>query len=316
MKIGYYEENPYHTEILATFIEPFLDDINNEFIVYNGLDKSEWVNYYQKYYKFNLKSHLDIIQDLDNLDKIIIGTSTNTEFFLQKISKEKYESIKNKIFYVTHLKEDLNIFDNDKTIVLSPLNKNNNNNYILPINNCYTNTNYKKEKLIFGIIGRFKHENRDADEIINLINNNKNKDFQIYIFSRHLKFVPNKLIDIQKKYPDKLQIFLKKNTEFLVNKFNQIKYLIPIANKDSIYYKDRLTGIIPLSYNFNIPLIIESKLAEIYNINSCIKYENTIQEVFEKISNINYSELLITIMNEKKNIINNNNNILKYLFAQ
>ena len=315
MKIGYYEENPYHTEILATFIEPFLDNTNNEFIVYNGLDKSEWVNYYQKHYKFKLKSHLDIIQDLDNLDKIIIGTSTNTEFFLQKISKEKYESIKNKIFYVTHLKEDLNIYDNDKTIVLTPLNKTNENNYVLPINNCYNNTNYKKDKLIFGIVGRFKNDNRDSDEISNLILNNKDKDFSIYLFSRHIKFVPNKILEVQKQYPDKLKIFLKKDTEYMVKIFNQIKYFIPLSNKDSIYYKDRLTGIIPLSYNFNIPLIIESKLTEIYNINSCIKYENTIQEVFENLLNNNYNNLVQSLIKEKNNIITNNNNLLKKLFT-
>lgn len=316
MKIGYYEENSYHTEILGTFIEPFIENPNNEFIVYNGLDKSEWVNYYQKIYKFKLKNHLDIIQDLEILDKIIIGTSSCTEFFLQKLSKEKYELIKNKIFYVTHLKEELNIYENSKTIVLTPLNKTNENNYVLPINNCYKNTNYKKDKLIFGIVGRFKNDNRDSDEITNLILNNKDKDFSIYLFSRHIKFVPNKILEVQKQYPDKLKIFFKKNTEYIVKIFNQIKYLIPLSNKESIYYKDRLTGIIPLSYNFNIPLVIENKLAEIYNIDSCIKYDDTIQEVFEKLlNNNNYTNLVQSLINEKNKIIDSNNNLLKKLFT-
>ena len=315
MKIGFYEENTYHTEILGTFIEPFLENSENEFVVYNGLDKSEWVNYYEKIYKFEVKSHFDIIKDLNNLDKIIIGSSSSTSFFLDKLDKGILDSIKNKIFYVTHLKEELNIYESKKTIVLSPLNKSDKNTFILPINNSYKIINKNKDKLIIGVIGRFKNDNRDSDEIINLIINNKDKDFAIYIFSRHIKFIPNKLFEIQKIYPDKLKFFLKKNTEYMVKIFNQIKYLIPLSNKNSIYYKDRLTGIIPLSYNFNIPLVIENNLADIYNINSCIKYNNSIQEVFNTLFTCDYNNLLNNLIIEKNKIILNNNLILQKLFT-
>lgn len=314
MKIGYYEENTYHTEILGAFIEPFFENPENEFIVYNSLDKSEWVNYYKKIYKFEVKSHLDIINDISKLDKIIIGTSTSTIFFLDKLDKNILDFYKHKIFYVTHLKEELTLFDSNKTIVLTPINIKDNNTYILPINNSYKLIN-KKDKLIFGIIGRFKNDNRDSNEIINLILNNKDKNFSIYIFSRHIKFIPNNLFEIQKLYPDKLKIFLKKNTEYIIKICSQIKYLIPLSNKDSIYYKDRLTGIIPLSYNLNIPLIIEKNLANIYNINSCIKYNNSINEVFDNLFNFDYNNLVNNLIVEKNTILLKNNLMLKKLFT-
>ena len=140
MKIGYYEENNYHTEILATFIEPFLEDIKLnkiEFIVYNSQDKSEWIDFYKKYYYFTLKNNEAIINDIEYLDKIIIGTSINISKFLDILDEKKKDSIKNKIYYICHLKEDLIKSDNSKTIVLTPLNQKFVNNYIFPINNCY-----------------------------------------------------------------------------------------------------------------------------------------------------------------------------------
>ena len=320
MKIGYYEENNYHTEILATFIEPFIYDIKNnkiEFTVYNSMDKSQWVDYYKKIYNFNLKQNEDILNDIDSLDKIIIGTSINTNKFLDQLDDSTKDKIKNKIFYICHLKEDLSKNDLTKTIVLSPLNLNNFNAYILPINNSYDLT-FNKKKLIIGLIGRFKDDNRDLNDLIDLIKKNSNYNFCIYIFSRHEKFIPKQLFDIQKEHPSCLKIFLKKNTEYMIKFFKEIKFICPLSNKDSIYYQDRLTGLIPISYNFNIPCIIEKELGRIYNIQNCIKYDKSLSEVFSQIydiSNEEYNSLVNNLKLEKESIIKKNNNILKeFLF--
>lgn len=321
MNIGYYEENNYHTEILGTFIEPYLNEIKEEkinFIVYNSSDKSEWINYYKTQYNFTLKPNEDIIKDIDKLDKIIIGTSINAKFLdlLETYNEEKKNLILDKIYYICHLKEDLTKIDS-KTIVLSPLNKNNSNQYILPINNCYKLVNIKK-KLIIGLIGRFKDDNRNIDDLINLIKKKSNYNFCIYIFSRHIKFIPKQLLELQKEYPQHLQIFLKKNTEYLIKMFKDIKFICPLSNKNSIYYKDRLTGLIPISYNFNIPSLIENDLAEIYQIKNCIKYNESLCEIFDKIFNIDdntYLNLIENLKKEKEEIIENNNKLLKNLFS-
>ena len=41
--------------------------------------------------------------------------------------------IKDKIYYICHLKEDLFRYPENKTIVLTPINKLQNNHYLLPI---------------------------------------------------------------------------------------------------------------------------------------------------------------------------------------
>jgi hypothetical protein len=317
INIGYYEENNYHTEILGTFIEPFLNEIKKgkiNFTVYNSSDKSEWVNYYKTQYNFTLKTNEEIIKDIDKLDKIIIGTSINVKF-LELLDEKKKNLIQDKIYYICHLQEDLSKTEESKTIVLTPLNKKKLNQYVLPINNCY-NLALNKKKLIIGLIGRFKDDNRDINDLINLIKINSKYDFCVYIFSRHLKFIPKQILELQKEYPQHLQILLKKNTEYLIKMFKDIKFICPLSNKNSIYYKDRLTGLIPISYNFNIPCLIENDLGEIYNINNCIRYKISLCEIFDKIFNISdkeYANLIENLKKEKEDIVKNNNKILESL---
>jgi len=310
MKIAYYEENDYHTEILGTFLTKF---DNCEITVYNTHDKSEWIQYYKNIWGFDLKPAETLIDNYKLYDKIIIGTSISTELFLDKLDKNK---LLDKLLYVCHLKENLNNEIQDKTIVLTPLNKTPNNYCILPINNLYNDVFPKKDNII-GIIGRFKNNNRDSNELVNLIENYKCHNFSFYLFSRHIKFVPRQLIELQKKYPNHIKIFLKVKTKELVEYFKVIKYLCPLNDDNSIYCKDRLTGIIPLSYNFNIPLLINKKLANIYNIQSGFIYEKSIIEIFENIIAIDdqlYLDKIKCLLEEKKNIIKKNNEQLFNLY--
>jgi len=310
MKIAYYEENDYHTEILGTFLIKF---DNCEITVYNTHDKSEWMQYYKNICGFDLKPAEMLIDNYDQYDKIIIGTSTNTKNFLDKLDKNK---LLHKLLFVCHLKEDLHICPQSNTIVLTPLNNTNATTYILPINNLY-NDIHKKRNNIIGIIGRFKNNNRDSSELVNLIEKYNKYNFSFYLFSRHIKFVPNQLIELQKKYPNRIKIFLKVKTKELIEYFKVIKYLCPLNNDNSIYCKDRLTGIIPLSYNFNIPLIINKKLANVYNIQSGFTYEKSIIEIFENIIAIDdklYSDKIKYLLREKENIIKKNNEQLINLY--
>jgi hypothetical protein len=173
LKIAYYEENTYHTEILCLFLNYF----GSNLMVYNGKDMSQWIEYYQNIFNFKRKHHKYLVNDIEQYDRIIIGTSSDVKkIFLDDI----YEKYKNKFIFVSHLKKDL-IYENN--IVLTPLNKNINNHYLLPIFDNKLDKIEKKETII-GIIGRFKYNNRDDHQIINLIKKNNNKNFSIFLFVR------------------------------------------------------------------------------------------------------------------------------------
>jgi hypothetical protein len=103
------------------------------------------------------------------------------------------------------------------------------------------------------------------------------------------------------------------NTIDLINKLREIKYILPLAKKSGLFYWQRLTGSIPLAINLNIPLVIDSELAQIYSLHDCaFIYNTSITEIFEQLMNINkeeYINKMISIMKYKKRVykINNNN---------
>lgn len=314
MKIAYYEENNYHTEIMGTFLEPFKNNSDIVIYVYNTIDKSLWVDFYKSKFTFIHKKNQDIIDDIDELDKIIIGTSINMDVFKSLFTEDKIKSIQHKIFYICHLKDDLKKEIINKTIVLTPLNTINKKNYILPLNNCIDNIK-TKNKLIFGIVGRTRDTNRNVNDLILLVKKYSKFDFCVNIYARHIKFIHKAIIELSKEYPKHIKIFLKLSTAQMVQHFqNDVKFMCTFCKTNGVYHADRLTGIIPLSYNFNIPCIMDNKLSQIYNTQNCITYDNSITEIMERLINMKneeYINIVNKLHDEKTNIINNNNILIK-----
>jgi len=310
MKIAYYEENNYHTEIMGTFLEPFLND---EIIVFNDIDKSGYVNWFKKQINFELKNTDDFINNYLNFDIIIIGTSTSFKFIDNNLVNTNLT--KPKFFFITHIKEDHEKNINNNGFVLTPLNKINNFNYILPINNLYNSTNKVYNKITICLVGRFKDSNRNTDDLIKLLDNYNHLNFEIRIYTRHKKFIPNKILNLQNKYDtNKLKIFYKLSVEQIINSLNEITYFCPLSSKKSCYVKDRLTGMIPFSYNFNTPLLLDDETNNIYNLKTPIIYNNSLCEIIEKICYMDknmYDKLILNIINEKQLIVKNNFKILK-----
>lgn len=306
LKIAYYEENKYHTEIMATFLEPFP---NSEIVVYNNRDMSDYVSWYKKFIKYDIKSINEFINDYNLYDIIFIGTSTKFQFFndiynINNINK------KTKIYLITHLKEELSLFKNCNNIVLTPLNINDFSTFVLPINNLFSNTLKTKNPISIGIIGRFKDTNRNTQDIINLVQSFNHLNFAIKIFTRHEKFIPKAILMLQNNFPDKIQIYYGLSTKKIIDSIHTINYFCPLSSKNSWYHKDRLTGVIPFSLNFNTPLLLDDDTNKIYNLNSAIVYENSLCEIIEHICNMNdnkYIELVESVVEEKINICNNNN---------
>jgi len=303
LRIAYYEQNKYHTEILCVFLNYFGSNIT----VYNNKDMSDWIKYYKSIFNFEHKNHLLLINEIDKYDKIIIGSSSDTG---ELLVKDIYEKNKSKFIFVCHLKKDLDTIYNN-LIVLTPINKTNKNNYILPIFSAKQNILIKKETII-GIIGRFKYKNRDDNQIIQLIKTNLNKNFKIHIYSRHIDYITNSIKELEINYPNKIKLFYGLKTIDLINHFDQLKFLWILTSNESFYYKDRLCGMIPLSFNFNVPSIIPKELNQIYKIKNCVEYKNDIG-IDQIINYPNYEELVNNLIIEKKEIIKNNNIVISMI---
>jgi len=323
IKIAYYEENNYHTEIMGTFLEPFLSET---IVIFNDGDKSGYINWFKKNINFEIKNTDDFINNYKNFDIIIIGTSSSFKFYDKIFITEQIEQIEQhanpnqKIFLINHLKEDVLKNKNINGIVLSPINKLFNQLYILPINNFYKQVEKKwnlEKPITICLIGRFKDSNRDVYDLIKLINDYNHLNFQIIIYTRHQKFIPDILLKIQKNFKNKIIIHYKSSTDEIINSLQNIMYFCPLSSKDSCYTKDRLTGMIPLSYNFNTPLLLDEQTNSHYNLKAPIIYKNSICEIIEKICKLRedeYNQLITNSIKEKEQIYKFNLDIIKNIF--
>tara|TARA_A100001015_G_C15034034_1_gene734918 strand:+ start:1209 stop:2909 length:1701 start_codon:yes stop_codon:yes gene_type:complete len=73
------------------------------------------------------------------------------------------------------------------------------------------------------------------------------------------------------------------STECLLQLAIRATYILPLAPSFGSYHLFRLTAAIPLALSFGIPLIIDSRLSQIYKIeNASIQYESSITETLQK----------------------------------
>ncbi len=294
--IAYYEENDFHTEIIPSFLYNF----DCSFNIYNNQDLS----YYLNYKNFNLKNKNFFLNDVKNynFNKIIISYSHTTNDLYNNLKKIYTED---NIYVVCHLKEEIGNFKN--IIVLTPLN-NFNHIYFLPIHN-FNKINNVVKKNNFAIIGRFKDNNRDFKEIVNIINKFNKYNFCFYFFTRNYKSIPIELKNIENTYPNHFQVYDNLNDSDLEKMISRTKFIFTFVSKNSCYLNDRLSGMIPLSFNFNIPLVTDNNIKNIYELDNCISYYKNIEEVFLDILNITndkYNELVDKLYNQKNKIIDEN----------
>ena len=303
MKVAYYEENNYHTEILGVFL--YYCQMNTiNMIVYNDSDKSEYIDYYKKIHNFELKKIDEIKKEYDEYDYIILGTSYSVDRI-----KDIYSKIYSKMIPVCHLKE--NIVSDQQCIILTPLNvKNASCNYILPIHNFNPDTSIQKKKNIFTLVGRFKDNNRDTDDLINSLSKCNSQNYEVHLYARHVKFIPKRIFEYSTQNPSKLKIFLKTKTAILEKRIKESKFLLTLVSKNSYYHNDRLSGVIPLAFNYNVPLIMDKNLNNIYGFSSCLTYDNSLSEILEyaiEMSEDVYNSKIKDVMCEKNIIVNKNN---------
>jgi hypothetical protein len=233
------------------------------------------------------------------------------------IEDTKYYKITNKI---KNIKID---YDNilDEKIYEDKFNEhfsylwNNNNNLYFDediqesnINSNYSNFNKTTSPTILSLIGAIN--GKDIDDIKLILNNYKDKVI-IYYFSKTYK---NKIIHTFEQYKN-IKIFIDCETSEMIKKIRETKFILSIFEKNGRYHTDRMSGVLPFSFNVGIPLVTDMYIKNIYKFNNAgvLSYKNTVLEIIDYLINIkpySYYKLLKEQYNFKKRIYDKNKKTL------
>lgn len=315
MRLAYYEEKDYHTEIMGLFLDYCIQG-NHRCDYFNDKDQSGFLDHYESI--LNIKPKLSRYKNVElrgkivDYDYVIIGTMGCSSLIDDLITKEP-----GKFLQVYHNDDDLKkdhsghprLTKNEKVIVLTPLNRKV-GPYLLPIfRPPLAMTVPKKNEKIIAIVGRFT-QHRTYESLLPLLK----LDYTIWVISRRPKFVPEALVELANRTP-KIKISYKLNAQKMSEILIRSRYLLCIAEDDSWYYKDRLTGTIPLSYNYDLPLIIPGKLNNIYKIKVGIEYDEP-ESIPERLREIDstpgkYENIIQTLQEQKQEIVTENRKILE-----
>ena len=107
----------------------------------------------------------------------------------------------------------------------------------------------------------------------------------------------------------KIVSFAGLSTEQMIKYLHHVKFILPLSKKGGWFYNQRLTGSIPIAINFNIPLVIEEKLATIYGVKDCsFCYQDTLEPLIDliTISKDDYYGKILELVKYKKRITKQN----------
>ena len=304
-----------HTEIFGTFIE-IIKKYNWNLTIYYNLDNDEYT--FLKYYE-KIFGKLDIrpISEINyNIDIFIITSSSD-----YKNNSDIIEQIANKSIFIHHQKIHHKHFMK-KAITVSPVIQTADmslNEYILPIYKNYKNIHYKSShsssKTVFGIIGGIRilgngtTTDRDLNHLKKFLEAHPDENYEFWIFMRKWDW-----IGITKRHRflannPKIVSCAGLNTEQMIKRLHYVKFILPLSKKGGWFYNQRLTGSIPIAINFNIPLVIEEKLATIYDLENCsFCYQDTLEPLIDliKIEKEDYFNKIIELVKYKRKITKQN----------
>ena len=305
-----------HTEIFGTFIEIIKYYQWNLTIYYDkDNDPYTFINYYNKLFEtqLNVIPTAQLQENCTKYDYFIFTTSADAPHIPEYF---KTPEMSNRCIYVNH-QASYSLSFMKKNIQMSPVIQINDDNTkklsscIVPFYRQYKKMHANYNSTNLAIVGAIRIHQKDKDLSL-LIDLLKTKDLKIkiYIFMRKLDW---KAISNRNKFlrdHPNIKFFPGLSTEKMIEKLKDIKFILPLSQQGGWFYWQRLTGTIPLAINLNIPLIIDNKLAKIYNLESCgLLYENKISEILESIMSISeddYYKMVENIVIYKKKQASNN----------
>ena len=306
-----------HTEIFGTFIE-IIKYYNWELTIYYDKDNDPYtfINYYNKLFEttLNVYSTAQLQENSTKHDYFIFTTSADAPHIPEYF---KTSEMSHRCIYVNHQASYCLSFMK-KNIQMSPvINLKDDTTTkrllacIVPFYRQYKKIHSNYNSINLAIVGAIRPHQKDKDLSL-LMDLLKIQDLKIniYIFMRKMdwKIISNRN-KFLRQHPN-IKFFPGLSTEKMIEKLREVKFILPLSQQGGWFYWQRLTGTIPLAINLNIPLIIDRKLAKIYNLEECgILYENKISEILELITSISeekYYNLIENIVIYKKQQTSNN----------
>lgn len=273
----------YHYEILESLFTIFLKKIFpsklfNEYEIYMFIYKNtEYENYILSKYK-----NIIFLKDTKNLKFDIEIYATTYPKHIKDIKNDSYK------YYISHrVDKELSEFKN--VFFLTPLCLS--DKYIIPT--TLPEIIKKETKIpIFCIQGNIDEKRRNFKSLIPIFENFKNRTFRIKIIGKG--DLPSYLL----KYKNK--IILENNHDFLKYHecFDDVYILMTLIDDtfEHNYFTNQLTSSVTYGISYNIPLLIFSKLNDIYKdeLKNSIVYNN------QNEMNLQFKNLLNKFYNDKK----------------
>ena len=295
MHIALIQLTPKHTEIFGTYIEYFIKK-QIKFTIYYNLDKDPYsfIPYYS--YLFNqpldVKSNNHLPLDKENIDIFLYASASDHNHIPDILKNQPY--INRSIFVqhqTTHILPFMQKFITVSPVINTAKMYGKDWQYILPIYKSYRSIHYKpQDKTIFGIIGGIRGTktgkilDRDVTLIQDILEKYPNNHYQFRFFMRKWDWLwLIKRIPMLDNHP-KIKAYFGLDTPNLIRKLKKVKFVLPLSKKNGWFYWQRLTGSIPLAINLNIPLLMDKRLAKIYNLEeTSVIYDSRLEELFPNI---------------------------------
>ncbi|ADO67286.1 hypothetical protein crov253 [Cafeteria roenbergensis virus] len=285
-----------HSEILTSLLY-FIKNNNHQVkIIYdwshpegNYLDYLCNLNGFDDSIKINYKSPKFHVKNLQNAHKIIFVDEIHLKKFL---SKQTFRNMIHKMYTFNHITKKINWDIKVLNLGLIPFNRCINTNKFL-VNNLYNpqiDIKYKlnpiKKYLIVG--------NPSYRELSFLEKLNDNLNIEI-------NFVVRKPLEINKPF---LKIHQNLSTTKLIEMIRDTDFILTLFKTNSVYHKDRISGIIPFAISFGKPIITDKTYNDLTKSSNNLIYTNTFD---------NFKNIIDTTINMSNNTYSNLvKNIIKY----
>ena len=292
----------YHYEMIGYLAEYFINNnIYFDIISFHNKISLEWKNYYNLLFKKNINCIQLLDFDHTKYNYIFLTSDDDPNY---KINHYIFNDICfEKIICIDHhyLIRNFNVFNR---ISVRFFNNRPEDKWILPCYNGISKQDKQKiinneNKIIVTYIGSLypKSVNIFKNIFINF------DDIEFNIISRHYN---NELDNI-----DNIKIFKMCPTDLMINIVCKSNYIFCNENFQE-YEKQKMSGVLPLSFSYGCQLIIPESWNKFYSFTSAIEYNKTTKILLNKNTNLDdiYNELYV-LQNHKQDIISNILNIPK-----
>ena len=287
MKVLLFQRENLHTETAGFFLSLYK---SSEIHICHKFQDSpfNWIAEYSD--KIGFKPTYVKFPNFKDYDKIIFLTSRDIIENLPLLE----DIPRGKIIQIRHTESD-KYSSSYPNYSLTPLVKADNGNFLTVFSEAIRPGAPDLGKLVFSVFGlsSYSYPKKDVQGLIDFATamNDTEKDFVINVITKkgeklqELENTPgiNMLYGLDAKSSGKVM----KDTHFI----------LPIPKEGGAYYRDRMTGVIPMSLSYGVPMYAPQSFLDIYKIKTSIGYENDIREHIDALINMSYFEY--TLLSEQ-----------------